>query len=141
DEQQPRYEAERLRYDEGRPPDRRLDQGFDRPPMRGGPGEQFRQSGPQQRAWPDPRERRPDAAPPRSGPATTASEGYRRFWSEGNDRQSRTTMSPPPGRRDGPPPRVTERGPPPPAASGNGRINISVAEFRDLQDRVRELER
>ena len=104
-DEQPRYEAERLRYDE-RPTLRR-------PPARSPARSRFRPAADawgSRRAIPAGRGRSSAPGPIRAngGPNVTsrpippnASEGYRRFWSEENDRRTRTTMSPPSGRRDG----------------------------------------
>lgn len=136
----PRQNFDRPPYDGPRPRS-------DRPPVRGEPPRddepRFDPGNAQPRPWPaasEPRERRPEPAY-RSANPSNPSEAYRRFWDERDDRRPRTTASPPP-RRAEPPQRLPDRrmmdgrnG------SGSGKVTITTAEYRALQDQARELQR
>ncbi len=143
----PRQNFERLPNDGPR-------QSFERPPSRGEPNDneprrdRAGNAGP--RPWPaasDRGERRPDPSSRRIGGATP-SDNYRRFWDDGDNPPARRTVNRPPAPRDAPPdrrvtkPRVTPQAPHTASPGpGPGKVTISVAEYRALQDQARELQR
>ena len=140
----PRQDAERPPYFTDRPPQRRPGEGFQRPSYRGAPpdqGPRYERAGddrPGMRPGPDPRgyresppARRVERAPPRE---------YEPLQRE--ERGGRTTVWPPVRTGNAaPPPRSVEHRYERPVPRNTERMIISVAEFRELQDRVRELER
>ena len=152
----PRYYTDRPAYDgprQGfdRPPNDDPRQGFDRPQYRSDPDDngprydRTGDSGP--RPWPaasDPRERRTDSPYRRVGPATP-SENDRRVWDDRSDRPARPAANRPAAPRDAAPyqrftkPPVAPQAPR--TAAGPGKVTISVAEYRALQDQARELQR
>ena len=152
----PRYFTDRPTSDGPRqgfdgPPSDGPRQNFERPPHRGEPDgprqDRAGHAGP--RAWPaasDQGERRPDPSYRRVGPVTP-SDSYRRFWDDRDDRPARRTVSRPPTPREAPPyrritkPRMTPQAPHTAAGPGPGKVTISVAEYRALQDQARELQR
>jgi hypothetical protein len=140
----PRQDGERPPYFTDRPPPRHPGEGFQPPPYRGTPpdrGERYERTGddrPGARPGPDPRDREPppvrrrvEQAPPRPPEAD-----------DRGNRGAQTTVWPPVRPTGGAPPRrASDRRAERPGPRGADRITVSVEEFRDLQDRVRELER
>ena len=142
----PRQDSERPPYFTDRAPPRRPGEGFQRPPYRGAPpdqGPRYERAGddrpgPGMRPGPDPRANR-EPPPVRHVERAPARE-YEPLRRE--ERGGRTTVWPPV--RTGsaaPPPRPAARRYERPVPRNAERMTISVAEFRELQDRVRELER
>jgi hypothetical protein len=157
----PTFDGPRQSFD--RPPNDGPRQGFDRP-SNDGPRQSFERrpyrgeldrDEPRQdragnaggRPWPaasDQGERRPDPSYRPAGPVTQ-SDNYRRFWDDRDGRPARRTVNQPPAPPDTPPKRrVTKPDMPPQVprtAAGPGKVTISVAEYRALQDQARELQR
>ena len=145
----PRYYTERPRQDTERPPyftDRappqRPGEGFRQPTYRGArpdQGPRYDRAGDDRPGMrPDPRENRESPPVRRVERATIRTHEP----IEHEERGGRTTMWPPVRTgNSASPPRSVERRYERPASRNAERITVSVAEFRDLQDRVRELER
>jgi hypothetical protein len=149
------------RYYTERPPSRGPEQGFDRRPYRNEPdgrGPRDDRANDSYRQRDDrPGEFRPRSGPPADNPAERrpsasyrgadprpSSAAYRRFWDDRSDRRARTGARPADRRDAAPPRRFTDRrpaGPAPRSGVGPGKMVISVAEYRDLQNQARELQR
>jgi hypothetical protein len=160
----PDYDEDRSgppQYYTGRPPDPPREQ-FDRPQNRGaaiGHERRYDDVGDSRPLpWPSERaaKRRPEPSYRRTTQAAPPSDSYRRFWDDGNGRQSRPPTAPGP-RRVAPPPRdavsapretpqqreIPERndGPVARVAVGAHQMVISIAEYESLQNQARELQR
>jgi len=146
----PQYQSQQPpQWDEpGRPRSRDTGPNVDRPAYRSVPDNretQFGRPGDSPPRWPaesDRGDRPPDPSSRRAGPPPP-SESDRRMWDERNGPPARSTVMPPPAPRDaaGPQPRRPVAPDDPRSAAGSGKVTISIAEYRALQDQARELQR
>jgi hypothetical protein len=143
----PRYYTDRPRQDGERPPNfadhppQRSGEGFRQPSYRGAPPDQGARY---DRAGDDRPGVRPDPRDNRESPQVrhverTSTRTYEPM--ERENRAGRTTVWPPVRVGNSAPPRSVERHYERPLPRNTERITVSVAEFRELQNRVRELER
>jgi hypothetical protein len=146
----PQYRSQQPpQWDEpGRPRSRDTGPNVDRPAYRSAPDNretQYGRPGDAPPRWPaesDRGDRPPDPSSRRAGPPPP-SESDRRMWDERNSPPARSTVMPPPAPRDvaGPQPRRPGAADDPRSAAGSGKVTISIAEYRALQDQARELQR